>query len=195
MDDPSVAHLARCVAPSAAWALAVGYDEILGVPVAQRRGAHAESGGELGDAHRVRRAYVRDRLTGDGPRRLLRAPELGALGVQLGVRGIKAREHLGDEAAMHGPDDLLRPARSDPHGQCAVGQRGVEVGLAVGAVARGRARRRRQHAVALEIAHQLHRARRSPGHISGTQFETWHAGSLQLLTRSLHKHLMPRLST
>src|SRR5262245_43017752 len=90
---------------------------------------------------------------------------------------------------MDGPDDLLRLGRAHTSGEAAVGQRGLEVDLAVRPVAGGRPRRRRQYAVALEIAHLLHGATGEPGDINSTQFETWHPISLGSQQTSLHKHL------
>jgi hypothetical protein len=121
----------------------------------QRRRAHAKGDGEFGDTHRVRRAYVVDRLAGDRLGGLPGLPQFGALGVQPGVRRVEQGKHLRGRALMGGLNDLLGLHRTRPPRKGSVGQRGLQVQLSIDPVTRGCARRRRQDTVALEIADLL----------------------------------------
>lgn len=81
--------------------------------------------------------------------------------------GVEECEYLRDRAPVQGANDSLGLDRACADGEGPVGQRGMQVDLFVDPVTRGGARRRRQDAVALEIAHLLNGASGTSGHIDG----------------------------
>ena len=96
-------------------------------------------------------------------------PDLPALRVEPAVRGIQEGQHLRSRVPVRSPHDPLGLDRTGAGRQGPVGQGRAHVRLAVDPVTRTRARRRRQHAVALEVAHLLDGVPSPPGHIDRAQ--------------------------
>ncbi len=167
------------------------HDQPLGVPVPQRRGPDAERAGQFGDAHRIGRPDIAERLAGDRPRRLPREREVAATPIQIGVRAVQQREQPGRAMIPRRAQNPFRFDRTGSGRQRAIGPHRPQMGLTVHPVPTGLARHRREHTVAFEVADLLDRVAGGPGDISGPQtcgVATSGRVFRPFLATTLHKH-------
>jgi hypothetical protein len=159
--------------------------------VPQRRGAHPDRLGELGDGHRVRGPDVEQRLVGHRLGRLQRQAQLGPLVVQRGIRLLDQGQHPHGRVLVDRAHHPPGGDGSDRGGEVAVGERGVDVDPGVVAVARRAAGREREDPEPLEQAHLLHRVAGGPRDVDAPQGTLWTFAApgcwSHVTTR--HKHL------
>ena len=175
-DDPRLPDGRETVAARPQRRDALGRDEPLLLPEAQRRGAHAEGGGELGDRHRVIRSLA---FVGRPPRPGSHAAPPGrAAPRRVRARAGRGRRMIAAAASAIGLPAQLgeqppRGHRPDRTRESSIGAEGVHVDGGVGAVPVRRSGGRRDDAQPLQVADLLHRVARRAGDVDRSERCPW----------------------
>ncbi len=172
--------MGRCVVACSSHRVAAGDDQAFGIPVPQGRRAHTECVGKFGDAHRVRASDIIDRFGADGLGGVLGVLQFRAFCGQSSMCRIEQGERVCERESVNGPNDFPGFTRFDTRREGSVGQRRLQMQLAIDPVAGSGACRRWQHACAFEIANLLHGTpgpARDIDRAQTSRFETWNRTS------------------